>query len=89
VGLGGTLLFVSSLCYFVTIVMTVAASHQPAAVEIPAAEVLAGPDGAPHILDRWWPGLAVAGILILLAYGPTIAELVSTSPLSAPGYRVW
>jgi cytochrome c oxidase subunit 1 len=89
VGLGGTLLFISSLCYFLNIVMTVAASRQPAAIEIPAAEVLAGPEGAPRILDRWWPWLVVAGLLILLAYGPTIAELVSTSPLSAPGYRVW
>jgi cytochrome c oxidase subunit I len=89
VGLGGTLLFISSLCYFINIVMTVAASRQPAAVEIPAAEVLAGPEEAPRILDRWWPWLAVAGLLILLAYGPTIAEIVSTSPLSARGYRVW
>jgi hypothetical protein len=52
-------------------------------------EVLAGPEGAPRILDRWWPWLAVAGLLILLAYGPPIAEIVSTSALSAPGYRVW
>jgi cytochrome c oxidase subunit I len=89
VGLGGTLLFISSLCYFLTIVMTVAASRQPAAVEIPAAAVAAGPEGAPRILDRWWPWLLVASLLILLAYGPTIAGLVSTSPLSAPGYRVW
>jgi cytochrome c oxidase subunit 1 len=48
-----------------------------------------GPEEAPRILDRWWPWLAVAGLLILLAYGPTIAQLVSTSPLNAPGYRVW
>jgi cytochrome c oxidase subunit I len=89
VGLGGTLLFISSLGYFLNIVMTVAASRQPAAVEIPAAAVLAGPEGAPRILDRWWPWPVVAGLLILLAYGPTIAELVSTSRLSAPGYRVW
>jgi hypothetical protein len=50
---------------------------------------MAGPEGAPRILDRWWPWLVAAGLLILVAYGPTIAELVSTSPLSAPGYRVW
>lgn len=89
VGLGGTLLFISAVCYFINIIMTVAASRQPAAVEIPAAEALAGPEEAPRILDRWWPWLAVAGLLILLAYGPTIAEIVSTTPLNAPGYRVW
>jgi cytochrome c oxidase subunit I len=89
VGLGGILLFISSLSYFLNILMTVAASRQPAAVGIPAAEAMAGPEGAPRILDQWWPWLVAAGVLILVAYGPTIAELVSTSPLSAPGYKVW
>jgi cytochrome c oxidase subunit 1 len=89
VGLGGTLLFISALAYFVNLIMTVVASRQPASAEVPGAEALAGPEGAPNLLDRWWPWLAVAGLLILLAYGPTIAYLVSTSPLNAPGYRVW
>jgi len=89
VGLGGTLLFISALAYFVNLMMTVVASRQPATAEVPGAEALAGPEGAPNLLDRWWPWLAVAGLLILLAYGPTIAYLVSTSPLNAPGYRVW
>lgn len=89
VGLGGTLLFISALCYFVTMVMTVVSSRQPAVIEIPVAKAVPGPGEARRILDRWWPRLAVAGLLILLAYGPTIATLVSTSPLSAPGYRVW
>jgi hypothetical protein len=50
---------------------------------------LNGPEEAPRLLDRWWPWLAVTGLLILLAYGPTVARLVSTTPLNAPGYRVW
>jgi cytochrome c oxidase subunit 1 len=89
VGLGGALLFISALFYFVNMVMTLVVSRQPANIEIPSAEALAGPEEAPRILDRWWPWLAVAGLLILLAYGPTIAHLVSTSPLNAPGFRVW
>jgi cytochrome c oxidase subunit 1 len=89
VGLGGTLLFISALCYFVNLIMTVVASRRVAVVEVPGARALAGPEGAPKLLDRWWPWLAVAGLLILLAYGPTIAYLVSTSPLNSPGYRVW
>jgi cytochrome c oxidase subunit 1 len=89
VGLGGTLLFISALFYFVNMGMTVVASRQPAAVEIPTATAVNGPDEAPRLLDRWWPWLAVTGLLILLAYGPTVARLVSTTPLNAPGYRVW
>ncbi|HXH10597.1 MAG TPA: b(o/a)3-type cytochrome-c oxidase subunit 1 [Alphaproteobacteria bacterium] len=89
VALGGTLLFISALFYFVNVAMTVVASRQPSTLEIPAAEAMSGPEEAPRILDRWWPWLAVTGLLILLAYGPTIARLVSTTPLNAPGYRVW
>jgi cytochrome c oxidase subunit I len=69
--------------------MTVVESRQPAVVEVPGAEALAGSAGTPKLVDRWWPWLAVASLLILLAYGPTIAYLVSTSPLNAPGYRLW
>jgi cytochrome c oxidase subunit 1 len=89
VGLGGTLLFISALSYFLNIVMTVVASPQAATVEMPVAEVMSGPEDALRILDQWWPWLAVTGLLILLAYGPTIAQLVSTVRLQAPGYRVW
>jgi cytochrome c oxidase subunit 1 len=89
VGLGGTLLFISALFYFVNMAMTVTVSRHPATVEMPAAAALSGPSEAPRILDRWWPWLAVAGLLILLAYGPIIAQLISTTPLNSPGYRVW
>jgi cytochrome c oxidase subunit 1 len=89
VALGGTLLFISAVFYFINITMTLVASRRPASVDIPVAEAIAGPEEAPRILDRWWPWLAIAGLLILLAYGPTIAHLVSTTPLNAPGYRVW
>jgi cytochrome c oxidase subunit 1 len=89
VALGGSLLFISALFYFINMALTVALSRRPATIEIPSAEALSGPEEAPRILDRWWPWLAVAGLLILLAYGPTIAQLVSTTPLNSPGYRVW
>ena len=81
-------LVVHHTAWVLDIIMTVV-SRQPATVGIPAAEVMAGPEGAPRILDRWWPWLVVAGLLILLAYGHIIVGLVRTSPLSAPGYRVW
>jgi cytochrome c oxidase subunit I len=89
VALGGTLLFISALFYFLNMAMTVAASRQRAIIEIPLAEAISGPADAPRVLDRWWPWLAITGLLILLAYGPTIAQLVSTTPLNSPGYRVW
>lgn len=43
----------------------------------------------PDILDRWRPWLVIAVLLILIAYGPSVARLVFTTPFDAPGLRVW
>ena len=43
----------------------------------------------PAILDRWRPWLALAALLILIAYGPSLAHLIATTPLTSPGFRVW
>ena len=48
-----------------------------------------GPDHSPPILDRWRPWLALAAVLIAIAYGPTLLHLVATTPLTTPGFRVW
>jgi hypothetical protein len=50
---------------------------------------LSGPDHAPAFLDRWRPWLALAGLLIAMAYGPALLRLAATTPLNIPGLRVW
>jgi cytochrome c oxidase subunit I len=89
VGIGGTLLFVSALLYFLNLVLTLVASRAPAADLPQFAEALSGADHAPIILDRWRPWLALAAVLIVIAYGPTLVRLVVTTSLQSPGYRVW
>ena len=89
VGIGGTILFVSALLYFVNLGLTLWASREPAAAVPPFAEALSGPEHAPAILDRWPPWLAVAAVLIAIAYGPMLIHLVMTTSLNAPGLRVW
>lgn len=89
VGVGGTILFVSALLYFLDMVLTLAASRQPAPAAPEFAEALSGPDHAPAFLDRWRPWLVLAGVLILIAYGPTLLRLALTTPLVTPGMRVW
>ena len=65
------------------------ASRAPAP-DLPAfAEALSGADHAPIILDRWRPWLALAAVLIVIAYGPTLVRLALTTSLQSPGYRVW
>ena len=41
------------------------------------------------MLDRLRPWLALAALLIIIAYGPTLVRLSTTTPLTSPGFRVW
>lgn len=89
VGVGGTVLFVSALLYFLNLGLTLVASREPAPAMPAFAEALSGPEHAPAILDRWRPWLALAAALIAIAYGPMLFRLATTTPLTTPGFRVW
>lgn len=89
VGIGGAILFLSALLYFLNLVLTLVASREPAPEMPRFAEALSGPEHAPAILDRWRPWLALAAVLIAIAYGPTLVRLVGVTALTAPGLRVW
>lgn len=71
------------------LVMTCLASRA-AAPDVPGfADALSGADHAPAILDRWRPWIALAFVLIAIAYGPTLFRLATTTPFDTPGMRVW
>jgi cytochrome c oxidase subunit 1 len=89
-GIGGTLMFVGVMLFFVVIGLTIAAGRrgeQPG--DIPVSETLTAPSrtGWEPRLDRlgWW--VAAAVLLILIAYGPFF---LSYSPEAvSPGFRVY
>ena len=56
---------------------------------LPFAEALSTSEHAPAIFERWRPWLALAAVLIVLAYGPVLLQLAVTTPFDAPGFRVW
>ncbi len=89
VAIGGTVLFVSSLLYFLNVALTVWRSRPGHQEDFAFSEYLSGSGQSPELLDRWRPWLALAGVLIVLAYGPTLARLILTTPFNAPGLRVW
>jgi len=89
VGIGGAIVFLSALLYFLNLVLTVTVSRRAPQPAPEFADALSGPDHAPAFLDRWRPWLVASAVLIVIAYGPTLVRLVTTTPLNTPGLRVW
>jgi len=89
VGIGGALLFISSMLYFLNLVLTATVGRAPAPAVPAFAEAISGPEYAPAFLDRWRPWIVLTVALIVVAYAPTLFRLATTTPLSSPGMRVW
>lgn len=87
-GIGGTLMFVGIMLFFLVIAMTLVLGRkgeQPA--DVPISETLLAPSlrGWERSLDRLWMWVAVAVVLILIAYGPFF--LTYRPFFASPGYR--
>jgi cytochrome c oxidase subunit 1 len=89
VGIGGTLLFISAMLYFLNLVLTVTVSRQPAPAPPEFAEASSSAVESPAIFDRLRPWVALAIVMLVVAYGPVLFRLVTTTPMNAPGFRVW
>jgi cytochrome c oxidase subunit I len=86
---GGVILWISLALFFIVIVGTwLRGARSTARVEMPVAEVYA-PAPVPAWLDSWRLWLSFAVLLILLAYGPVLINLIGTAQLNARGLRVW
>ncbi|MDZ4721788.1 MAG: b(o/a)3-type cytochrome-c oxidase subunit 1 [Roseiflexaceae bacterium] len=86
VGIGAVIMFVSAFLFYLNMVLTLT-SKKPATdadYQIPWSKAASGPEDGPVILDRWKPWLAISVVLIVLNYGPTLFQLISTSPFNIP-----
>lgn len=91
VAVGGTILAISGIAYVLVCVMTAVAGKRVTTVQpdLEFSEAQAGPEHAPALLDRWGVWIVVAVALVLVAYGPTLLDLLATNGLNTPGRRVW
>jgi hypothetical protein len=88
-GPGGTLFFISGILYLLNLSLTVMISRAPAPAVPEFAASSSPPEDGPAILNRLRPWVITAVVFLVFAYGPTLARLVGTSQLNAPGLRVW
>ncbi len=87
--IGVVLLFISATLFFLVIAGTVLLPRKlDRPIEMPVAEPL-DPRPTPAWLDTWFPWVAGAIALVLLAYGPMLWNLVANAELFSQGYQVW
>ncbi len=89
VGIGGTLLFVSGGVFILNMMMTAWVAKRAEPEPVPFAEASSGPEDAAPLLDRWGVWVPAALVMVLLAYGVPLAQLVSQTELLSPGFQVW
>lgn len=89
VGIGGLILLVSGILFFTVMIMTAFFSKEKAEVEMPIAEP-AHPERIPAWLNNWQPWLIGTIVLILIAYGPMLVQLISQAQFTSPiGFKPW
>jgi cytochrome c oxidase subunit 1 len=87
--IGGVILGVSGLLYYINIVGTVAHKKQlEEEIEMPVAEAM-DEGSTPVWLDTWKPWVITALALVLISYGPVLVYMISNLNMSSPGFRVW
>jgi cytochrome c oxidase subunit 1 len=90
-GIGGTLMTVGAVMFFVVVLMTIffgKKGEQPK--DIPVSETLTAPktSGWEVRLDNMWFWVIIAIILIIMAYGPFFVTYLPPD-LVSPGYRFY
>lgn len=88
-GIGGTIMFVSGVLFFVVIIGTLLSKVTVPAdqVAMPLAETIHGPSESPRILDRLGLWMVAAVVLVLLAYVPVL--IFTDWTFGSPGFRLW
>jgi cytochrome c oxidase subunit 1 len=89
VAIGGVVMAVSGLLYFMNIILTFFSPKDSALnVKVPEARALSGPDKAPAMLDNFRIWIILAVVLIIVAYGPAFYEVLIHSAWNAPGIPI-
>ncbi|GIK54413.1 MAG: cytochrome C oxidase subunit I [Chloroflexi bacterium] len=88
--IGGTILGISGLLFYINMMGTVLQKKRlETPIEMPVAEVYHAEEPVPNWLDAWRPWIVVTVLLIVVAYGPVLVNLLSNMQLTSPGFKLW
>jgi len=85
---GGAVLTVSGVLFFVVLVMTALRGKREATggVEVPLAEPLVPDEKIPAYLDRFRPWVFTAAVLVLITYGPAVVGMLTAGNPTSIGF---
>jgi len=86
-GIGGTVMFISGVLFFVVLFRTLANRPGGEAVPMPVSETIHGSDESPKIMDRIGLWAVVAIVLIAIAYVPVF--LSHSYEFNSPGFTLF
>ena len=88
--IGGAILLVAAVMYFVVILGTVFSKKAPVAVpEVPVAEPEVPATRTPAWLDNYKLWILISVVLVIIGYGPILINMFANINLTAPGFKVW
>ncbi|HEY7535842.1 MAG TPA: cbb3-type cytochrome c oxidase subunit I [Thermodesulfobacteriota bacterium] len=87
--LGGIILYISSLIFFVVFLGTLIAGKrtQEESIDLPVTEAYQTEMEAPKLFDNWKVWISLAVVLIIVAYVPVLRQVLEVSPFGSPGYN--
>ena len=88
IGIGGMILLVSAILFFTEMIMSAFFSKEKVEVEMPIAEPFHA-EPVPAWLNNWQPWLIGTVVLIIVAYGPILIQLISQAQFTSPGFQLW
>jgi cytochrome c oxidase subunit 1 len=88
--IGGSLLFVGGVMMFCLVIyMTFFAPKSVKRVEYPIAESAEPLHDTPKVFDKWPLWIAMTVVMIILAYGYPVYDLIQNPPPGSPPIRSW
>ena len=88
--IGGTILFIASILYFISILGTIFSKNRGVGEEIiPIAEAEVAPSHTPAWLDAWKTWIALSIILVIIGYGPVLIQMFMNINLYSPGFKLY